>query len=373
MKGIDQANVLLTKRNFIPFLLIILITVITSSLYLLKIQFVSPLFYITSKNQSVSTKLILQNQTRNCIVYMNDRGGRLGNRMFMIASAYGLARLHFCHLYLTREVISEMKTTFVLDLSPLLISSSTFNSMVNHASEPMKTVMRNVVCQYIVELTRPNAISQGTIFEMQGYWQSYLHFARYGDELRERIFVAKQTVLEKVSTFFIDLYQQNFGFKPQFFLENHQSFKRQLSQSNRSTWIGVHIRRTDFVQLRFSSSDQYIFAAMRYYTSHYLNAHFIVASDDKSYCKKLFRGRSNIFITPQSFSIGDDLITLSLCQHSIITGGTFGWWSGYLANGQVVHDKIYPSGCERRAYYYPPWFLIDGNVRANKKSDYVLK
>ncbi|CAF3893999.1 unnamed protein product, partial [Rotaria sp. Silwood1] len=50
----------------------------------------------------------------------------------------------------------------------------------------------------------------------------------------------------------------------------------------------------------------------------------------------------------------DDLIALSLCEHSIITGGTFGWWTGYLANGKVIHDKVYPSGCQRPEYYYPP-------------------
>ncbi|CAF3463117.1 unnamed protein product [Rotaria sp. Silwood1] len=111
---------------------------------------------------------------------------------------------------------------------------------------------------------------------------------------------------------------------------------------------------------------------MEYYTSHYSNVHFIVASDDKSYCKKLFRDRPNISITPQTFFMGDDLVTLSLCEHSIITGGTFGWWSGYLANGQVLHDKVYPSGCEKRERYYPPWYLIDGKVRAHKNSNYTL-
>jgi galactoside 2-L-fucosyltransferase 1/2 len=74
-----------------------------------------------------------------------------------------------------------------------------------------------------------------------------------------------------------------------------------------------------------ASSDEYVFNALEYYTTRYPNAHFIVASDDKSYCETLFRDRTNIFLTPSSFSPGDDLITLSLCQHSIITGGTFGW------------------------------------------------
>jgi hypothetical protein len=38
-----------------------------------------------------------------------------------------------------------------------------------------------------------------------------------------------------------------------------------------------------------------------------------------------------------------------------------------------MYDKVYPSGCERREYYYPPWFMIDGKVRAGKNSEYVLK
>ncbi|CAF4438234.1 unnamed protein product, partial [Rotaria magnacalcarata] len=60
------------------------------------------------------------------------------------------------------------------------------------------------------------------------------------------------------------------------------------------------------------------------------------------------------------------------CEHSIVTGGTFGWWTAYLTNGHVIHDKVYPSGCERREYYYPPWFMIPGNVRAQKYSNYTL-
>ncbi|CAF4912847.1 unnamed protein product, partial [Rotaria magnacalcarata] len=79
-------------------------------------------------------------------------------------------------------------------------------------------------------------------------------------------------------------------------------------------------------------------------------------SDDKRYCRKLFRNRANIFLTPRSFYEGDDLIALSLCQHSITTGGTFGWWAGYLAGGEVVHDTRSQAGCERDEHYYPPWF-----------------
>ncbi|CAF1363828.1 unnamed protein product [Adineta steineri] len=367
------------KYNTILLRSVIMIIIILISFYIMKIKFVPSINVIISKNQNIVKSQnislgqnISSEQKMACVVYIQDRLGRLGNRMFLVASAYGLARLHSCHLYIELEIINELKSVFILDLSPLLISSSTFNSFTSNSSKSMTRISQSVVCDYITTLTRPNAIPSGTIFELVGYWQSYLHFAKYDEELRQRIFVASQSVLKKVSTFFIEFYQRQLDYRPQFLLENHQSFKKQLSQLNSTTWIGIHVRRSDFIPIHYSSDDAYLFDAIKYYTERYPYAHFIVASDDKSYCKKLFRNRSNIFLTPQTFSVGDDLVILSLCQHSIITGGTFGWWTGYLAGGEVIHDKIYPSGCSRREYYYPPWFLIDGNVRAHKNTEYIL-
>lgn len=89
-----------------------------------------------------------------------------------------------------------------------------------------------------------------------------------------------------------------------------------------------------------------------------------MASDDKKYCRSLFSNASNIFITPDDFSMGDDMVTLPLCHHSIVTGGTFGWWSAYLANGKVMHDSLYPPGCVKDEHYYPPWFLLRNGTRA---------
>ncbi|CAF4495757.1 unnamed protein product [Rotaria socialis] len=293
--------------------------------------------------------------------------------MFMVASAYGLARLHSCHLYFTPVIIDEINAVFIFDLSSLLISTTKFNSIINSTAKTLNRIIKSVGCQYILELTRPNAISPGNIFELQGYWQSYLHFLKYSDELRNHIFVARQPIIEKVSKLFIDIYQQQFKFSPHFSFDNQQLFKKQLVQSNWTTWIGIHIRRSDFLGENYSSSDEYIFSAVEYYKQHYSNPYFIVASDDKKYCKNLFRNKKNIFLTPESFSVGDDLTALSLCEHSIITGGTFGWWAAYLANGQVIHDKVYPSGCGRREYYYPSWFMIDGYVRAYKNSNNTLR
>ena len=304
-----------------------------------------------------------QSDVVRCIVHAKEQNGRFGNRMFLVASAYGLARLHSCHLYLTTEIQAEMQDIFSPHFSSLLLSSTAFQSMVNE-SNPESSVSKYVQCEYLRYLTRPNGISEGEIFELIGYWQSYLYFLKYANELRQNIFIPKTSTLRRISRFFLAIYQKKFHFKPHFSFHRYHKFKRQLKYFNQVVWIGIHVRRTDFVALNFSSSDEYLFHSIQYYTERYPDAHFIVASDDKSYCRNLFRDRSNIFITPRSFSVGEDLIALSLCQHSIATSGTFGWWAAFLTNGEVTHDNVYSSGCKKPQHYYPPWFVIDEHVRA---------
>ncbi|CAF4051858.1 unnamed protein product, partial [Adineta steineri] len=52
--------------------------------------------------------------------------------------------------------------------------------------------------------------------------------------------------------------------------------------------------------------------------------------------------KKNVLVTPDSFSPADDLATLTLCEHTILTAGTFGWWSAFLSHnrlGDVLTDS----------------------------------
>ena len=40
-----------------------------------------------------------------------------------------------------------------------------------------------------------------------------------------------------------------------------------------------------------------------------------------------------------TFSIGHDLALMSLCNHTIISHGTFSYWSGYFAGGSVIRPE----------------------------------
>lgn len=111
-------------------------------------------------------------------------------------------------------------------------------------------------------------------------------------------------------------------------------------------FIGFHIRRTDYVKHAknmFGATlpdRQYFQAAMNYYRQKFGNATvFIAASDDRAFLKSRLGSEDDVFLTPDTTALSDMAI-LSSCNHSIITMGSFGFWTGYLTRGEVVHPDV---------------------------------
>ncbi|CAF1194612.1 unnamed protein product [Adineta steineri] len=101
---------------------------------------------------------------------------------------------------------------------------------------------------------------------------------------------------------------------------------------------------------------------MSYYTSINPDSLFIVSSDDKQWCRTMLSNRNDVVVTSDTHSPSEDLAILTLCNHSLITTGTYGWWAGFLTNGQVIYDKSYPKqgsllarNCPQQDYF-PPSF-----------------
>ncbi|CAF1404248.1 unnamed protein product [Adineta steineri] len=102
---------------------------------------------------------------------------------------------------------------------------------------------------------------------------------------------------------------------------------------------------------------------MSHFQIKYHSVIFIIVSDDKNYCRKTFGHNKNVIVTPDSFSAADDLAILTLCQHTILTAGTFGWWGSFLSQnrlGDVLTDSKsdhtpIDSNC-RQDDYFPSWF-----------------
>ena len=105
--------------------------------------------------------------------------------------------------------------------------------------------------------------------------------------------------------------------------------------------VVIHVRRTDMAdtvdRFLFWQLPEYLNRSMTNFTDCLPKVHFIVISDDIPWCRQTIRpfGRHRVdFIDGErSRSPGVDLAIASLCDHAIVTFGTFGWWAAWFANG----------------------------------------
>ncbi|KAK3880154.1 hypothetical protein Pcinc_015325 [Petrolisthes cinctipes] len=111
-------------------------------------------------------------------------------------------------------------------------------------------------------------------------------------------------------------------------------------------FVGFHIRRTDykgFIKIRYGGGlpeTAYYTRALSHYRTKFPDAAvFIVASDDLKYARSELDQYHDVFFSP-GFSPGEDMALLASCNHSIITVGSYGFWSAYLAGGEVVYADV---------------------------------
>ena len=290
-----------------------------------------------------------------CAVLLRQSGGRLGNRMFIFASAYGLARVQDCRLYVDSSIRRELSDSFRMEL----IDERMWLSNEQYAKLSDVKIW-DTVCTFMYQLIRPNAFKN---IELIGYWQSYLYFDAYREEIRE-IFSGRNDTLILIAQYFTDITKDICPLCQPLPNTTQKELRQAFRTRYNITWIGIHIRRVDFRGIGYSSDEDYIRRAIIYFQRryYYRRVRFLVASDDKSYCDELFvrlKRSKKAFILPHHFSAADDMIALTLCHHSIVTGGTYSFWTAYLAGGEVIHDVKYQAVCSR-ADYYPPWFVLVG-------------
>ncbi|KAK8744176.1 hypothetical protein OTU49_001035, partial [Cherax quadricarinatus] len=84
----------------------------------------------------------------------------------------------------------------------------------------------------------------------------------------------------------------------------------------------------------------YYHRAIQYYQNKFPGkAVFIVASDDTVYAKSKLKNYKDVIFSPGTSAI-EDLAILSSCNHSIVTMGSYGFWSAYLTGGEVVYPDV---------------------------------
>lgn len=294
------------------------------------------------------------NEISSCVIVLRESDGRLGNRMFMYASAYGISRKYQCRLVIHEDLYEYLNRYFQIDFmeNNLLIYLKSVRKIFNGCQLDLLNVIKN------------------EIIELTGYWQSYKYF-HYSREDILRQFTFKNQILRQLSNQLKDHHTFNLISKiideiSENSFERQKMIKNLIKNRLNKTLIGIHFRRGDFLDkkhLGFQvSSIDYIIQAMHYFSQQYSNSLFILSSDDKLWCQNNFKHIENLLITPINLTPIEDFALLTFCQHTIITSGTYGWWIAFLTQGQVIYDHNYPIKnswldqlCPQKNYI-PSWF-----------------
>ncbi|XP_043189747.1 galactoside alpha-(1,2)-fucosyltransferase 2-like isoform X2 [Amphibalanus amphitrite] len=134
------------------------------------------------------------------------------------------------------------------------------------------------------------------------------------------------------------------------------------------TFIGVHMRRTDYsdwIKRRIRGTPvgtEYFQCALSLCRQRYKGAVFIVASDDIKWARANILGEDVTLaadLAPPG-SLADraaalDMATLSLCNHTVMSYGTFGFMAAFMAGGDIV----VPTGFSENEH-----MVTDGAIRA---------
>ncbi|CAF1268363.1 unnamed protein product [Rotaria sp. Silwood1] len=370
-----------THRKLILFIIGLIIFFIIYHFWLHRSQYTN-VWSSNSKIYYSSIKSLVLNNNNNskklhdkaqgpatCLIIIRSADGALGNRMFLFASAYGLSRLHQCQLYVAPWILNDLRSVFLIQIDKTKVQLTTDNSLVINRTD---IYGRYSACTLYSDLFRIPFNSTFNRYEMIGFYQAYGYFEKYKEEIAFLFQFNQGAIIRN-----IQLVEQllkavwNISLNLGNYTKDNvtHSYLKSLLINPRLpliavTWIGIHIRRSDFLTFfRIDTSIEYLSWAMNYYRRKYINCRFLIASDDKNFVKKNFGNISDIFVTPTGFFSGEDLAALALCEHTIATAGTYSWWAGWLAGGNVIHDLNYPVPFQNciKEHYFPPWFLFPHN------------
>jgi galactoside 2-L-fucosyltransferase 1/2 len=181
------------------------------------------------------------------------------------------------------------------------------------------------------------------------FFQSWKYFLHVEDQLR------------------LDLaFSDHFLAKARHFLDTSTPPKwRQLDVVR----VVIHVRRGDYVtkgQQRFGwalPEPDYFNRSMAYFTDCLPRVQFVVLSNDIKWCAKNIVGDNVIY--SRGHGPADDMAIASLCDHAIVTIGSYGFWSAWFANGITVTQKNFPTPkspllrrLSRVDYYKPEWIAL---------------
>lgn len=267
--------------------------------------------------------------------------GRTGNMMFAYASLLGLAKQTVRTPVFPGDIYFRM--LFHIKAEPY--NRKDIKSWVKYAERH--------ACMYDERLANMGETSADMV-ELAGYFQSWKYFEHIKDEVKAQ-FTFQDEILQKASSGIESAIRGTF---------NGSTRRADV------TLIGVHVRRGDVTTYESyllgytSASSEYITEAMQYFGRRFRRRKllFLLVSDDFKWCEENVKEVSGPIVMLKNASDVTHLAALSLCNHTIMTVGSFGWWGAWLAGGETVYYRNFPRPTSPLStdfyapdYYYPGW------------------
>ena len=264
-------------------------------------------------------------QSQPRYVYHQPIGGRIGNQLFQAAATIGIAHSLNYKPYID---LSNPLTEY-FELTPTKeIQLTNMFTLTEDDCRHEDWKCRNDI--YNHNLT------------IQGWLQSWKYFEHIAPLIR-KVFTPKPYFQIKAKEFIDSVKPLNV------------------------TLIGLHVRRTDTTTLSdviggyTNPGPTYIQKAMALFRKKFKNAFFVVVSDDIPWCEAVLIPQDLVFSKFDNPII--DLTLLSMCDHVIMTIGTFGWWGAWLAGGEVIYLSDWPRpgswldlyGVVKEEFFKPGW------------------
>ena len=255
---------------------------------------------------------------------------QLGSHMFTFATSLGIAH--------------ALNYKLIIQPSDLLLKYFELNQTIG---DSLENVEKLDITQWRQNTWNRTILSRNLTLE--GWWRNWKCFKNVSDDIRKSFTIKSE------------------------FLNKSEQFIRSIKPDNK-TLIGIHVRRGSYLREdvqrmgKIVVNKDYISKAMDFYRRRYRDARFVVVSNDIKWCMDNISGK-DVFFSNFTEPILDMGI-LSLCDHTILSVGTFSWWGGWLSRGTVVYCSDYPRSGSHLAknviipedYYPPSWIgMTNGN------------
>ena len=262
---------------------------------------------------------------------------RLGNLLFMYASMMGIAHANnMTEVVLAGTPLTQffkLRSYITNDMKPILNASKDYKE--NRGGAKCDDDLFNLD-------TRWNA-------KLNGFLTCRMYFKPVEDKVRQSL-VFSDHIQSKATQFLRDSV-------PLIWKNSNVTFVR----------VGIHARRGDLLYKDriyrgfLSAPASYYANAMAYFKNKFKFVLFVVCSDGIAWTKENIKGEHVVYSEGHSSVV--DMAILSSCDHVIMSVGTYGWWSAWLANGETIYYDNWPAPLSwlddttNKKDLFPSWWI----------------